>query len=309
MGELLLLVAPIFGLVLLGLASASFKITDEATTKGLSDFFYLFAIPALLFKLIVFNDLPADIPWGYLVAYYGGVAITWSFVSFTTYKFLRISWGESVIAGLSTGQANTVMIGIPLLIKVYGEAAAAPIALLIAVNLPVTMSLATILLVGGRAGSAKQAIIDLVKSLFTHPILLGIMIGLLWRYFHLPVPIFAKTIIDMLAASAIPASLIALGMSLKEYGLKAQIAPILVVSVAKLALHPFLTFIIAQYIFNLPPLWVGSAVIFASMPAGINAFLFAKRYGEGEVIASSAVALTTILAVFTIVGWLTLLPK
>jgi malonate transporter and related proteins len=307
--ELLILVAPIFILIVLGFMTAWLKITDETTTKGLSDFVIYFATPALLFKLIVYNDLPSELPWGYLASYYIGVIIAWFAVSFITYKILRASWGDSVVAGLSTGQGNTVMIGIPLLIKVYGEAAAAPIAMLLAVNLPFTMTVATILLEGGRAGNGKEALKNFILGLVTHPILIGIFAGLLWKNSHFPVPAIAKNVLDMLSVCAVPTSLVALGMCLKEYGFKAKIAPLMVVTVSKLALHPALTFILAHFVFKLPPLWVGSAVIFAAMPAGINAFLFAKRYGEGEELASSAVALTTVLSVFTILGWLSFLPK
>jgi predicted permease len=43
------------------------------------------------------------------------------------------------------------------------------------------------------------------------------------------------------------------------------------------------------------------------MPAGINAYLFAARYGEGVGIASTAVALSTGLSVFSSILWLRVL--
>jgi hypothetical protein len=45
-------------------------------------------------------------------------------------------------------------------------------------------------------------------------------------------------------------------------------------------------------------------VLFAAMPSGINAYLFAERYREGVAFSSAAIALTTTLAAFTALFWL-----
>ena len=57
----------------------------------------------------------------------------------------------------------------------------------------------------------------------------------------------------------------------------------------------------------MPRAWAGVAVLFAACPSGINAYLFAERYGEGIAVASSAVALSTALALGTIILWLQVL--
>ena len=62
--------------------------------------------------------------------------------------------------------------------------------------------------------------------------------------------------------------------------------------------------LLATYVFDMPPVWAGVAVLFASCPSGINAYLFAERYGEGVALASSTVTLSTILALGTTLIWL-----
>uniref|UniRef100_UPI001952E008 AEC family transporter n=1 Tax=Enterobacter hormaechei TaxID=158836 RepID=UPI001952E008 len=64
---------------------------------------------------------------------------------------------------------------------------------------------------------------------------------------------------------------------------------------------------VAAHVFALPPAWTGTVVLFAAMPAGINAYLFAARYGQGVGIASTSVALSTVLSVATTVVWLRVL--
>ena len=48
--------------------------------------------------------------------------------------------------------------------------------------------------------------------------------------------------------------------------------------------------------FQLPPIAVGVVTIFAAMPTGANAYLFASRNNLAQHSASGAVALGTVLA-------------
>jgi malonate transporter len=64
-------------------------------------------------------------------------------------------------------------------------------------------------------------------------------------------------------------------------------------------LAPFMVFILSHFIFSMPPMWSKSAVLFASMPTGANAFLFAQRNDEAVPAVSGAVAAGTALAAIT----------
>ena len=75
-------------------------------------------------------------------------------------------------------------------------------------------------------------------------------------------------------------------------------------SFLKLVVHPLVVLLLATQVFQMPPVWAGVAVLFASCPSGINAYLFAERYGEGVALASSAVTLSTFLALGTTILWL-----
>jgi predicted permease len=55
---------------------------------------------------------------------------------------------------------------------------------------------------------------------------------------------------------------------------------------------------------HLPPAWAKGIVIAAGCPTGVNAYLVANRFKTGEGMASSAITITTALAVVTISFWL-----
>jgi predicted permease len=98
-----------------------------------------------------------------------------------------------------------------------------------------------------------------------------------------------------------------MGIALRRYGLQAGLALPSAISALKHLVHPLLVFILATQVFDMPAAWSGVAVLFAACPCGVNAYLFAVRYGEAVPLASSAVALSTILALGTLILWLRVL--
>jgi predicted permease len=210
---------------------------------------------------------------------------------------------EAVVHGFAAGQSNTVLMGIPLILAAYGEEGAIPLFLLIAIHLPIMMTLATLNMEATR-GLNRAGFLRLLRILATHPILLALIVGLIFSSFAIPVPKTAQTIIDSIAASASPVALIAMGMALARYGVSAEAKAAATVSLLKLMVHPLAVWIIADKIFGLPPVFTGVAVLFAAMPSGINAYLLAARYKTGEAVASGAITLSTALSVVTVGFWL-----
>ncbi len=106
----------------------------------------------------------------------------------------------------------------------------------------------------------------------------------------------ANTMLDMLADASIPTALFALGVSLAGYSLKGSWSGMFALIGLKMVLMPVLVFIMVRYVVPLPTLWAQVAVLFAAMPTGANAFLFAHRNEEAVPAVSGAIALGTALA-------------
>jgi hypothetical protein len=298
----LLIVLPVFGLIGIGYGARWLKILRETTGEGLSDFVFVLAVPCLLFKTLARATIPPDQPWGYWISYFAGLAIVWVIAQLVAMRLFSRKGPELVVSGFSAAQSNTVFVGIPMILKAYGEAGAVPLGLLLAVHLPVTMTIAT-LLAEGRA----TAPLLLVKRLFTHPIIIGILLGSAARPVVDAIPAPLWSIVELISGAAVPCALISLGIALRRYGLASGLGLPAVLSFLKLVLHPLIVFLLATRVFAMPVAWSGVAVLFAACPCGINAYLFAERYKQGVADASSAIALSTGLSLFTTIGWLTFL--
>lgn len=296
----LLVVLPVFGLIALGYLARWTKLLRETTGEGLSDFVFVLAVPCLLFRTLAKADVPQTQPWGYWIAYFTGLAVVWALAMLIASRFFARKGPELVVSGFAAAQSNTVFVGVPMILKAYGDAGAVPLGLLLAIHLPVTMTVAT-LLAEGRTASAAM----MIRRLFTHPIIIGIILGMLARPFvgQLPAPFW--TLIDLIAGAAVPCALISLGIAMRRYGLESGLGLPVALSALKLGLHPLIVYLLATKVFDMPPHWSGVAVLFAACPCGINAYLFAERYRQGVADASSAITLSTLISLFTTAAWLT----
>ena len=300
--HVLTIVLPVFGLIALGFAARLSGLVGDRTGEGLSDFVFAIAVPALVFKTLTAAAIPASQPWGYWFAYFISVAIVWALGTWLARRYFGVDAVTGIVAGFCSAQANTVFVGVPLILEAYGDEGAVPLFLLIAIHLPIMVTVGSIFS-EGRSTQLPR----LVRQLVTNPILLGIFVSVAARLLDLAVPAPLKSMIDMLGNAASPCALFALGIALKRYGFGRHLQLSGVMTALKLLLHPLLVYVLAMHVFTMPPAWAGVAVLFASAPCGLNAYLFAERYRSGVAITASAISLSTALSIFTTTFWLAVL--
>lgn len=303
--DIAVIVLPVFGMVLVGYGAARIGLVSDKAADGLAEFVFSLSVPVLIFKTLSEAQLPQAQPWGYWIAYFTGAFIVFALAMLAARRLFHRGPTEAVIHGFGAGQANTVFVGVPLILKAYGEAGAVPLFLLIAIHLPVMMAVATVLL-EGSAGLSRATLLRLLKLLALNPVLVGIYAGGLARVTGVQATGVPGQMVTLLAAAATPCALISLGLSLKRYGFRDDFRPAALISFLKLMVHPALVFLLTL-VLAMPPVWAGVAVLFAAMPCGINSYLLAQRYGVAVGTSASAVSLSTALAVFTIAFWLYML--
>lgn len=305
----LAIVAPIFGLVALGYGAVKTRLVSSEAGNALSEYVFVLAIPALLFRTVASADFPALNPAPYWLVYFGALTVCWALAGFFAKSEGRDP-REAALIGFSAAQSNTVLVGIPMLLGSVGESATIPIILLLAVHLPVTMTAVTLLIARGDGGAGAWR--GLLRSLLTHPILIAILSGVAWRMLGLPIPDLIRTLLKYLADSAAPCALVAMGMSMTRVSLIGNRRMIGIIAAIKLLLHPLLVYVLTAHVVKLPFAFTATAIIFAACPSGINAFLVAERYRVGTAIVSGAIALSTLLAIATMTVAVTVvmsLPK
>ncbi len=304
LGDIAFIVLPVFILIAIGYGAGWSRHLSDKSADGLSEYVFGLAVPVLIFKTLSQAKLPeGGQPWGYWIAYFTGAFVVFGIGFLLAVKLFKRSHLEAVMQGFAGAQANTVFVGVPIILTAFGEAGAVPLFLLIAIHLPIMTTAATILAEGAEAGVSRATLIRLGKALARNPILFGIYAGAIAKLTGFQATGVAGQVVDMLAASSVPCALVSMGLALKRHGFAGDLAASLTISTLKLVVHPLIVFGLTRLL-PMPPVWAGVAVVFAAMPCGVNAYLMATHYRAGVASAASAVSLSTLISLFTITIWL-----
>lgn len=315
MAEIVDIVLPVFGLIALGYAAAWSGLLRRETGEALSDFVFIIAIPVLVFRTLATAVFEGASPWGLWAAYFAVFAVMWVIGTVTITRVFGRDARAGVVAGISTAYGNTVLVGIPLALAAYGDAGAVAMALIIAIHLPVMMTTSAILIVRAerrdgvvRAEPGARALVrGLGLNLARNPLIIGLILGALWHLLGVPLDGLPRTMVDRIADVAATLALFAMGMSLRNYGIRGHIQAGLVLAALKLLLMPALVLVATHYLVPMPPVWAKVAVVAAACPTGVNAYIVAARFRTGEALASNAITISTAIAVLSMTLWLTVI--
>lgn len=296
------IVLPIFVLVAVGYVAALRGLLSETAQRGISEFAFNYAMPALLFRGIANAGVMPDGSARIAIAYFGATALHWLLATAVTRVILRRPMIDAATVAMTSTWGNVVMIGIPLVLATVGEQAAAPMAIIIALHTPFMWIVGIMHQQAAehREGRSKARILfDLARELATNALLLSIFAGIAWRFTGIELPHVIDSPMALLAQAGVPCAQVALGASLTRFAIKGQVATLGAVLVLKLLALPVLVYVMAVQVFHLPRTAAAVALVLSSMPAGANAFLFAERTGRVVNSTSGAIALGTVLAAVT----------
>jgi len=305
------IVFPAFGLIALGFIAARWRYISKIGHRGLSEFAFNVAIPGMLFHKMATAGFPDATPLALWISFFSALFITWGLATIATRHLLHRPAADAPSIAMSSTFGNTVMLGIPLAVGRYGDAALAPIALILSLHSPLLWITATLHLAASDqqgdhsvAGMAKRLMIDLVSN----PIIVALFAGTLWRQSGIGFAAPVDRLLLLLGQASVPTALFALGLSLNEFQIKGQGPTLTVICLLKMLVMPAVAWVLAIDVFALAPASAGVVVLLAACPTGSSAFLFASRTGRALDSTSGAVALGVVLAAFSASALLYWLP-
>ncbi|OOG74411.1 hypothetical protein BLJAPNOD_00456 [Ensifer sp. M14] len=309
MSDIFLNVLPVFILILTGWLIVRFGYLKPTVGDALGDFVFRVAVPVLLFRTIAEADFKDGSPWPLWVAYFSGVAVTWTIGHLAATLVFGRDARMGVLAGVSSAFANTVFIGLPLVSRIVGEEGIVALSILLSVHLPVMMIAGTVLMeraerkVSGKPGQSPLKLLGgVARNLVRNPLVIGLACGAAVHLVGQPLGGPVKSVVDQLAAVAAPAALVSIGMALDKYGLVGNLGLASVTSLLKLVVFPAVVFA-ACHLLGLNDNWTTALVLTSAVPTGVNAWLIANHFNVGHALASSTITLTTALGVVSVSVW------
>jgi malonate transporter and related proteins len=295
-------VLPVFGLIMLGYAFAKANIIDGVAGRGITLFVFNIAIPALLFRTVVTMAPQDGAPWALWIAYFGGLTCAWIAAAIVSRFVPSLDYSGGATASMATGFGNLALLGTPLALAHFGPSVGVPLGMILSVHAPLLWFSATLHRELARSSSnfsLVETTTALVKMLASNAIIIALVCGGLWRLTGLGLHPVPDKMLAMLADASVPTALVALGVSLAAYSLRGSWGGMFALIGLKMIAMPIFVYILARHAVFLPPLWIKVAVLFAAMPTGANAFLFAQKNDEAVPAVTGAVALGTGFAAFT----------
>lgn len=314
MEDILHIVLPAFLLIGLGYLVARVGYLGESVGDALADFVFKVAVPVLLMKSIATAEFSQANPWIFVLVYFLSIGVAWVMAMLIIRLIFKRGSRAAVIAGVAAGFSNLVLLGIPLVERAYGQEGLQILLFLIAIHLPAMMAISTFLMeYAVRSDGIEEGKIQLMtvgrnlgRSLLVNPIIIGIFIGILWRITGLGIGGIPAQIMDLLAKTTGPLALVSLGMSLIKYGIRGNLFAAVSLAALSLLVMPAVVFVLATTVFALPLLWFKVAMLAASCPTGVNAYLIANYFKNAEGLASSTIVLALLGSLITIPLWLSL---
>lgn len=263
--------------------------------------FYL-ATPALLIDVVSRADPAQLFSAGLGVAAGSAVVVGAAYALFARTVWRR-PWPETTVGALSASYLNGGNLGIPIAVFVLGDAAlVAPVMLFqIILYAPVALTVLDVTTTG-RAGSTAQV----ARSIVANPIVWGGVIGLALSLTGTTAPGPLGEAVTLVGGAAVPGALVAFGLSLAGARiLERGVSPrrdVALAAVGKALVQPAVAYLLARFGFGLAGGDLLAVVVVAALPTAQNVFVYASRYGRGEVLARDTGLVTTVAAVPIIAG-------
>ncbi len=295
-------ILPVFALIACGYLAAKFGILSGDSTDALNKFVFFIAMPVLLFHVVATLN-PAEIfNWTFIGGFMAANAIVLLLSIFISMVFFRRDLAESGLFAMAGTIGNAVYMGIPLSVIAFGDSALIP-AIIAALFQSVCFIIPVVILLelGVNKGAGGFGIATkLVRSLSKNPIMMAPLAGLVWALTGWSLPVPVDTFSKILGAAAGPCALFAIGLFLYGKPIHEGVREVGAMVVLKLLIQPVIAYILLFHVFDIEPLYAQVGLLLAALPTGANSFVLAQQYGRFVQRASTAILISTVVAVVTL---------
>ncbi len=308
--SIIAIIMPLILVALLGFVCAKSQWLNRSQIDALSKFTFYLSIPAFLFYQMAQANFSEQISPALFASFYLPVLCCYC-ITFLSHYFLikrkeASSTAGSAVFSLAASYSNTVIIGLPILLSLFGEQVLGIIFLIITFHSALLFTLTSALSSISANGRGSFNGREIIKQNLKNPLVVSISAGLVVNLLSIELPSILADVLLLIGKPAITLALFILGASLAYYQVRDKLFSIGIASLSKLVLLPGLVLLASQELFQLSSLSVTVLVILSACPTGVNAYLIAKSQQQEQQTVAGTVVVTTVLSMFTIPLWLML---
>jgi predicted permease len=277
-------------------------LADSKVKEFLPNLVIRATLPLYLFSTTVRDLTKEDIPGIISDSFISGLSIVLTFlISLLVYKLSKIQRTRRGIFCVAFTFSNTMFIGLPVNLSLFGDAALPHVISYFFFNTFCFWTIGNYMMsldVPGRPAAILSR--ATIKRLFSPP-LVGFFLGLLVICLSIPLPRFLTQAASSIGAMSTPLAIMYIGMGLADLSwslIRLERSLILTLG-GRFLICPLIT-LAACMIFALPTLTSQVYLIQSSLPVVASCSILAGYYRSDTAFAVMVVSLTTLLSILTV---------
>lgn len=298
---------PIFLVMVIGYILKQIGMLNDNFVTVANKFNFKVTLPFMLFKDIAGVDIKAVFDIKYVLF----CAIVSTICFWGVWGTAKLLVRDKTIRGAfvqSSFRGSAAVMGLAFIQNIYGSSAMGPLMIVSAVPLYNIFSVIVLTFEANdstgidKKAKIRQAGINICKN----PIILSILAGLIVGLLGIQFPTLVNKTVSNVAQMATPLALITIGAGFEGRKALAKIAPTMASSMIKLVLQPLVFLPVAAWMGFSGEKMIAILIMLAS-PTTPSCYIMAKSMNNDEVLTASVIVTTTLMAAFTLTGWIFLL--
>lgn len=298
---------PIFLVMVIGYILRQIGMLNDNFVTVANKFNFKVTLPFMLFRDISGVDIRAVFDLKYcLFCALASTACFW-----LTWGGTRLLLKDKSMRGAfvqASFRSSAAVMGLAFIQNIYGTSAMGPLMIVSAVPLYNIFSVIVLTFEGehsaeeNRTEKIKEACVNIAKN----PIILGILAGLVVGLLGIDFPVVIDKTVNSVAQMATPLALITIGAGFEGRKALAKVKPTIASALIKLVVQPLIFIPIAAWMGFSGEKMIAILIMLAS-PTTPSCYIMAKNMDNDGVLTASVIVTTTLLAAFTLTGWIFIL--
>lgn len=298
---------PVFLVMVIGWLLKQRGMLNDEFVRVANKFNFSVTLPFLVFRDIAGVDIKAVFDLKYVLF----CAIVTSICFWVIWGPAKVFLKDKTLIGAfvqASFRSSAAVMGLAFIQNIYGQSAMGPLMIIGAVPLYNIYSVIVLTFEAPKGekdtAKIKSAFINIIKN----PIIIAIFLGLVVSLCNIRFPLVIEKTVDNVAQIATPLALIGMGAGFEGRKALTKIKPALAAAFIKLVAQAAVFVPIAAMLGFTGEKMIGIVIMLAA-PATPSCYIMAKNMGGDGVLTASIVVATTLLAAFTLTGWIFLLKS
>lgn len=296
---------PVFAVMVLGHLLRRAGLLTHEFCRVSNRLVFTAALPAMLFRQIAVLR-PDQIADGRFLLFTAAASVLYPLLVWLPARRLLPDKGEVGAFTQGAFRGNTALLGAVLMENICGSLTYAPLIVLAGVPISNAFSVIILSLEAGGDRPDRAALRRALAGVIKNPLIIGILLGLPFAFFRIPIPAAADKGLALLANMASPLALLVIGAEFRADAAVKKLRSTVCAGLIKLLLLPALTIFAAAALGFRGEAMV-AVLVFSGTPTAVASYIMAENMHNDGVLANGIVAFTTLLSAVTVTGWIFLL--